>query len=221
MPDIRLKPVNNITNILGRGQNMKKVILSVILFTSVHCVIAADKPVSLLDSIKDNTFDIGPDAYWYRYREPGLMKETGYFYGFQLAYTYRDWVSTYPLNGSEYTSDEKEFDWMFRAEGRLDWGNVNYDGALRNLETGEETPYSFDNKHDSTGELRLLLGPDFPKENVLDTIYVGIGWRFLEDSKSGDPFGYDRQSHYVYLPVGWESKRKFIGNKRITKISHL
>jgi hypothetical protein len=184
---------------------MKKILLSVALLTFVQGLYAADKPATLADSLHTNTFDIGPDAYYYRYREPDLMKETGYFYGFQAAYTYRQWVPNYP-------PEESVFNWMFRAEGRLDWGSVDYDGAIVNLETGETQPYSYDNKHDSTGEFRLLIGPDFPKKTVLDTIYAGLGYRFLDDNKSGDPFGYDRHSHYVYLPVGFETLRKIFGN---------
>jgi hypothetical protein len=58
----------------------------------------------------------------------------------------------------------------------------------------------------------LLLGPDFPKATVVDTIYSGLGYRVLNDSQSGDPFGYDRQSHYLYLPVGFTTLRNLAGN---------
>jgi hypothetical protein len=57
-----------------------------------------------------------------------------------------------------------------------------------------------------------LFGPDFPKATVIDTIYAGLGCRFLKDNESGDPAGYDRQSLYVYLPVGFKTLRNFAGN---------
>ena len=185
---------------------MKKLLLlSVILAFAGVAIAEEEKPVNLLKSLQHSSWEIGPDAYYYQYREPGLMKETGYFYGLEAAYTYREWVPMFP-------TDDAELKWMFRAEGRFDFGTVNYDGGITNLDTGETTPYTYDNKRDSTGEFRLLIGPDFPKATVVDTIYAGLGIRSLDDTKSGDPHGYDRQSHYVYLPVGYKTLRTLGGN---------
>jgi len=188
-----------------KGLVMKKVLLLIVCLVFVSVAIAGEKPVNLLKSLQHSSWEIGPDAYYSQYKEPGFMKNTGYFYGVQAAYTYREWVPMFP-------TDEAELKWMYRVEGRYDWGVVDYDGAIVNLETDESIPYSFDNKHDSAGEFRLLFGPDFPKATVVDTIYSGLGYRFLDDSESGDPFGYDRQSHYVYLPIGFKTVRNLAGN---------
>ena len=114
--------------------------------------------------------------------------------------------------GTNQIGVNAELKWMFRAEGRFDWGTVNYDGSVTNLDTGESRPYSYDNIRDTTGEFRLLLGPDFPRATAVDTIYAGVGSRFLKDYESGDPAGYDRQSHYVYVPIGFNTLRNLAGN---------
>jgi hypothetical protein len=188
-----------------KGSIMKKLLLLSVILVFAGVAIAEEKPVNLLKSLQRHSWEIGPDAYYYKYREPGLMKQTGYFYGVETAYTYREWVPTFP-------TDDSELKWMFRAEARYDWGIVDYDGALQDTETGEKIPYSFDDKHDSIGEFRLLLGPDFPKADVVDTLYSGLGYRYLHDDKSGDPFGYDRRSNYLYLPVGFSTLRNLSGS---------
>ncbi|MGD1042450.1 MAG: hypothetical protein ABR913_05230 [Sedimentisphaerales bacterium] len=183
---------------------MKKAMLLIVCLAFVSVAIAEEQPVNLLKSLQRSSWEIGPDAYYFQYKEPD-MKETGYFYGVQAAYTYREWVPMFP-------TDEAGIKWMARIEGRFDWGVVNYDGGVTDPSTGASTPYSYDNIRDTTGEFRLLFGPDFPKATVVDTIYSGLGDRFLYDSKSGDPASYDRQSHYLYLPVGVKTLRNFAGN---------
>ncbi len=142
-------------------------------------------------------FDIGGEAYHYEYEEPGVMEQKGMFYGVRLGFTGRNWV---PL-----TPEEPEADggMMFRAEGRLAFGQVDYDGSIIDLNTNTSTPYSMDDVDDSVFEGRLLLGGDRLHHGALHTIYAGIGYRYLNDDSSSDPFGYERESNYIYVPVGY------------------
>jgi hypothetical protein len=188
-----------------KGLVMKKALLLSVCLVFASVAIAEEKPVNLLKSLQRSSWEIGPDAYYFKYEEPGFMKDTGYFYGVQAAYTYREWVPAFP-------ADDSKIKMMYRVEGRYDWGVVDYDGAIVNLETDETIPYSFNNKRDSSGEFRMLLGPDFLNATVVDTIYTGLGFRFLEDTKSGDPSGYDRESHYMYLPIGFKTLRNLAGS---------
>jgi hypothetical protein len=187
---------------LMKGSIMKRLLFLSVCLVFVEVAIAEEKPVNLLKSMRPGGWEFGPDAYYYRYREPD-MKQTGYFYGVEGAYTYRNWMPAYPTY-----SDIKM---MVRAEGRYDWGVVDYDGELQNTETDETIPYAVDNKHDSIGEFRLLFGPEFPKADVVDTIYSGVGYRVLKDDQSGDPFGYDRRSTYLYWPIGFTTLRNLSG----------
>jgi hypothetical protein len=51
-------------------------------------------------------------------------------------------------------------------------------------------------------ELRLLIGWDLLKGTNLTTLYTGVGYRYLNDDPSFDPAGYERESNYLYLPLG-------------------
>ena len=84
---------------------------------------------------------------------------------------------------------------------------VDYDGSL-----SDGTPYKIDNISDNSGEFRLLLGMDFPKATAVDTIYTGVGNRFLNDDGGSDPAGYDRRANYIYLPLGFTTLRNLTGN---------
>jgi hypothetical protein len=184
-----------------KGLVMKKLLLLMVCLAFLPVANAEEKPADISNLLQRSSLEVGPDAYYYQYKEPSVdVKETGVFWGVSGAYTYREWAPTYPAG-------EADIKWMFRAEARFDWGLVDYDGAL-----WDGTPYEYDNIRDNTGEFRLLLGVDFPKETLMDTIYVGVGDRFLNEYKSGDPSGYDRSSNYLYLPVGVSTVRYLTGD---------
>jgi hypothetical protein len=174
---------------------MKKVLALIACFMFIQVVGAKEEAPDIMEFLQRHSWQVGPEAYYFKYEEPGLMEEKGYFWGLTGSYIYREWIPVFP-------EDSSVVKWMFRADARLCWGVVDYDGAL-----WDGTPYEYDNIKDFTGEFRLLLGLDFPKETLVDTIYTGIGHRFLEDYKSGDPAGYDRSSNYLYLPIGASTVR--------------
>jgi len=148
--------------------------------------------------LRRTTWDIGPEVYSFKYEEPGLMEEEGIFYGVRFSYTSRDWVPASPKESPSKGGG------MFRAEGRFAFGQVDYDGALQNSETGEIIPYAVNNIDDFTFEGRLLLGADMLHGDTLNTLYAGIGYRYLNDDPSFDPYGYERESNYLYVPLGYQ-----------------
>jgi hypothetical protein len=125
------------------------------------------------------------------------MEQEGLFYGMRLGFTGRNWAS-----GSLEESGA-DGGIMFRAEGRVAFGQVDYDGGIVDLNTNTVTPYSMDDIDDWVFEGRLLLGGDRLHQSALHTIYAGIGYRYLNDDSSFDPAGYERESNYVYVPVGY------------------
>jgi hypothetical protein len=154
-------------------------------------------PTSQYPALHQRQFDIGGEVYHYEYKEPGVMKEKGMFYGVNLGYTARDWVGT---------SDgiiRAEGGGMLRAEGRFAFGQVDYDGGIIDLNTFAVTPYSMEDIDDWVFEGRLLLGGDWLALGTLNTLYAGLGYRYLNDDSSPDPAGYERESNYLYLPVGY------------------
>jgi hypothetical protein len=138
-------------------------------------------------------YEIGPELYSFEYEEPGVMKDEGIFYGVALSATYRDWISDY---SRQAVSDNKM---MVRGEGRFAFGQVDYDGALQ-----DGTPLTIDNIDDFTLEGRLLLGPEWLGGDILHTLYAGIGYRYLNDDSSSHLAGYERESNYYYVPIGYE-----------------
>ena len=149
-------------------------------------------------ALQNKLFDIGTEVYHFEYEEPGLMEEKGLFYGLRFGYTGRGWVTPSP------EASPADGGTMFRAEGRLAFGQVDYDGSVIDLETNDRTPYSMDDIDDWVFEGRLLLGADWLHRSALNTLYLGIGYRYLNDDTSFDPVGYERESNYLYLPVGYQ-----------------
>ena len=129
--------------------------------------------------LKKHTFELGSEISYITYKEPGTMKEKGMMYGLVGSYTYHNKL-------------------MLKAEGRGSWGKVDYKGAL-----SDGTPYTMDGIRDYMLEFRGLVGYDFPVGKASTfTPYIGIGYRNLNDDSSFDPAGYERESNYIYSPIG-------------------
>jgi len=144
------------------------------------------KADSTPDLAKNNTFpvqkhswDVGLHTSYIKYEEPGVMDEKGYMYGIGGSYTYHD---TY----------------MFKAEGRYMFGEVDYTGSG-----------TMDGVDDYIVEIRGLLGYDFITKTIVYTPYIGYGYRYLNDDLRGitstGAKGYERESNYYYSPIGIET----------------
>jgi hypothetical protein len=143
---------------------------------------------------KSTTFKIGPEIFYDKYEEfdhGSIMTEKGMFYGIAVSNYNRPWVN---LPAEEV---EKRGKWMVGLEGEAAYGRVNYDG-----QTQDGDPTSIYGLKDVQADARLLGGPEFTFADRLETIYFGIGYRYLRDDSSFDSEGYLRQSDYVYVPVG-------------------
>ena len=137
-------------------------------------------------------WEIGAEIYSFKYEE-SVMEEEGLFLGFNLGYTSRPWLA------ESQTESTPEGGVMFGLEGRFAFGQVDYDGALL-----DGTPYTIDNIDDYTLETRAILGADQLSSAAMHTIYTGLGYRYLNDDLSSDPAGYERESNYLYLPLGYQ-----------------
>ena len=131
--------------------------------------------------IPRNELEFGPDVYYSQYKEPDLGVEfSGPMYGLAGSFTHHHPNLL-----------------MFKAEGRGAGGRVDYTGS------GKISGIS-----DYTFEGRFTTGYDVPlKEDRLLTPFFGVGYRYLNDDSSSKTsstgaFGYERESHYLYSPVG-------------------
>lgn len=147
---------------------------------------AKDAPQAL----KNSTFEIGPEVYYARYHESDMMENTGIMYGVVGSYIYRS---------SAGQTFEPYNAWMLRADGRIAFGHMNYDGEFM-----DGTPTSGNNIDDFLWEVRGLFGYDFKNDTARVTPYTGFGYRYLNDDSSNNAGGYERESNYLYLPLGLE-----------------
>lgn len=124
-----------------------------------------------------------------KYVEPNVMEQKGIMSNIFGSYTYRN-------------------NFMLRAEGMHSLGQVDY----RSVRTG-----TMDNINDYMFEFRGLAGYDFAlsgwKEEII-TPYFGIGYRYLNDDMGGrytstNAFGYERESTYIYSPIGIKAMIEF------------
>ena len=145
------------------------------VFTGVAS--ASDAPIR-----PRHVFDVGTELSYIKYKEPGVMEQTGMMSGITGSYTFRDNV-------------------MLRAEARYSYGQVDYDGQL-----SDGTPYVLNDIDDNMLEFRGLAGFDIElSEKTFVTPYTGFGYRYLNDDSSFDAAGYERESNYFYSPVGVEA----------------
>jgi hypothetical protein len=132
---------------------------------------------------KRHVFEIGIEASHITYKEPGFMEEEGDMSGVLFSYAHYSRIFFWKIGG-ELTA------------GLVDYSNS---GELEDID-------------DLMFEFRLLFGLHFPlhiaKSSFLGP-YWGFGYRYLNDDSSGmtsttGAAGYNRESNYLYLPVGVE-----------------
>jgi len=127
-----------------------------------------------------HSFDVGAEVFWKNYEERDIdMKESGMMYGAYLAYTYHKNI-------------------MARLSLLLAYGEVDYTNSGR-----------IDDIEDRMMDIRGLVGYDIRvTPNAVITPYIGLGYRYLNDDMSGmstivtDIPGYERESNYIYTPIG-------------------
>jgi hypothetical protein len=136
------------------------------------------------------TWEVAPEISYIKYTEPGLMEDEGYMLGINASFIYHGPLSKIPKDANS---------WMLRGDAKFSWGEVDYDGALM-----DGTPYKIHDIEDTMLEFRGLLGYDFRNKIARTTPYSGFAYRYLRDDSSFDSAGYERESNYLYVPVGFE-----------------
>ncbi len=64
------------------------------------------------------------------------------------------------------------------------------------------TPLSTHGTDDLLFDVRLLWGRHWQPTEVISGVYAGLGYRYLNDDSSDQLGGYERESNYLYIPVG-------------------
>lgn len=164
------------------------------------CFIFAGVGSIFAEPLQEHTWELGTEISHITYDEPGVMKEKGMMYGFLGSYVYRGKPAALAVFEEwMFPSSTAANKWMFKAEGRFSFGQVDYKNSG-----------TLDNIDDYIWEFRGLAGYDFPVcEKSTLTPYIGIGYRYLNDDMSGmitstGALGYERESSYIYSPIGVE-----------------
>jgi hypothetical protein len=125
---------------------------------------------------------LGAEISGIAYEEPGVMKEDGMMYGIAGSWAnHRDGA-------------------MVRIEGKFSYGLVDY------VNSG-----TLDDIDDYMLEFRMLWGRELPiLKPAVVMAYAGLGYRYLNDDSGGrqtstGAWGYERESNYLYIPVGVEA----------------
>jgi Autotransporter beta-domain len=139
-----------------------------------------------------HSFDIGAEVFWKNYEERDIsVKESGMMYGAALAYTYHKNL-------------------MARLSLLLAYGEVDYQNSGQ-----------LDDIEDQMMEVRGIIGYDFyVTPTAVITPYFGLAYRYLNDDSSGmisttGARGYERESNYIYSPIGVEFTSLVEGGWRI------
>jgi len=161
--------------------------------------------------------EVAPEISWIKYTEPDLMEDEGYMYGINLSLIYHGPIFTKSNSANALGENPSELaegmekagngsdSWMLRADARASMGEVDYDGGITIMDDPPYSiPYKINDIEDSMLEFRGLVGYDFKNEVARATPYTGLGYRYLRDDTSFDPFGYERESNYLYVPLGVE-----------------
>jgi len=114
-------------------------------------------------------------------------------------------------------------DWFITGDVRGAFGWNQYTGALVNSQTDASTPLKKDGIPDYILDMRLLGGSDFIFDDALWGLtnfgispYSGLGFRLLYNQGSAISLGgYDRYSHYFYIPVGETTRFKLTDASRL------
>lgn len=137
---------------------------------------------------KNIDVSIGFQSYYHEYKEPGLMKNEGFFYG----------ISYSVFHEKENT--------LFGLEGLLAYGQVDYSS----VSTGNS-----DDIDDICADNRIILGyAVYNDQKTRITPFVGVAYRFLQDDSkyqrtTTNHIGYLRESNYFYSPVGVKIKIQY------------
>ncbi len=124
------------------------------------------------------------------------MTNEGTLYGVVGSYTfYRHRIGGENALDGE---DANSVSWStLKFDGRLSAGEVDYDGSYM-----DGTPLSTRGTDDLLFDVRLLWGRHWQPAEVISGVYAGLGYRYLNDDSSDQLGGYERESNYLYIPVG-------------------
>jgi hypothetical protein len=170
---------------------------------------------------RQNALSAGVEVFTYKYEEEMFMEEKGTMYGVFVDYRYRS-KQNQPMTSFMEIMDINDRGLnILMLDGRF---SAMTDGHYKAWEMPLET---YDNKYFSH-EFRMMGGYELPiqEKRLIVMPYAGFGFRYLLDDGGGKvtpvgegaSYSYDRESRYIYIPLGIET-RKFYNRGWSTKLT--
>ena len=118
-------------------------------------------------------------------------------------------------------------DFFISGNLRLAYGSHDYKGADVDINSGSSIAASHSGEDDLLFEARVLAGHDFIFDGSFNgavdlalSPYAGLGFRYLDNDGTGNDSngvaGYERYSHYFYLPIGLTPRIRVNENSRVS-----
>ena len=144
-------------------------------------------------------YGMGLSVMRHRYKEPGLMEQSG-------------WLAA-PVVNAFIRRNDVPFNLLL--EGEFARGSVDYDGHAQ-VDDSTVVPLTLKGLNDTFFEFRLTVGPHARTSPTTALIpYMGLGIRWWTDRLNKYPGGYLRESRYIYSPVGAELQVAFASGSGI------
>lgn len=149
-------------------------------------------------------FEISPQAFYSTYREPGFMRQEALMYGLGASYTYKTRQNSPVHSFRDFFLGNNSIN-IYRIELLGAYGKFDYESEGTGVDNGIPNYLA---------EGRGLLGYEFPTRYLVIMPFGGVGYRYLLDDGGGritttGHWGYDRESQYLYAPVGFSFQKEF------------
>ena len=129
-------------------------------------------------------YRVGLSGGWVNYLEPGYVSFYGVMFG---------------VDGIIQLNYNSNFD--LRIEGDLLYGNIQYDGSVKDTVTGAVSPLKA-GAYDYVMVARIKPEFQIASSGAADFfLNFGVGGRYLND-RVNSTSGYQREVSYVFLPIG-------------------
>lgn len=154
--------------------------------------------------VTETSIELGAQFGYYFYKEPNLTQINGRDISIDLR------GLKYGITGT--FTGKLDDNWFVKADTRLTYGRVDYDGYLSN-----GTPLEVKGEHDALAEIRTMVGYDFVFDNWVIAPSLGLGYRFVyNDGTNVSPSAYGRDSNYLFLPIAIEPRVQFPNGDRLS-----
>ena len=140
---------------------------------------------------------IAPEVSHYRYKEPGVMTNEGTLYGVIGSYTF--FATEGRQSGGAPTPTATTRSPGPRSGSRAGSASAR---SITTAPTWTARPFPRAASTISCSTCGCCGAVNGGRRRFFNAVYAGLGYRYLNDDSSSQPGGYERESNYLYVPLG-------------------